>query len=394
MDVLAPASADAKHQIVTQPRGASDAASWASGTPARYGLAVLAVLAAVALRRVLTGVLDNSHVPFLFQFVAVLAAAAFGGLGPGLLATALATLAGYFLFVASPGGEHLSAQLIVFALEGCLISALGGWLHWARHRAESGDIARANLEKQMLEIGDKERRRFGHDLHDGLGQQLTGIALMSESLSHRLQAQGSPLVEQAEQITSLVSETIGWTRELARGLSPLTLETDGLLAALEELATRAKKLFGVTCTFDCEHDELPIADESAVHVYRIVQEAVSNSVKHGKAKRVVMRGIVTAGDGTGSAGGSGSAGGRQVIMTVTDDGSGLSAKTVAEPGIGLRIMQYRANLIGAKLSVVRATAQGGTIVTCTIPATDAGRLATSRLAAAANPASASARNGN
>src|SRR3954452_18220679 len=190
LDASAPARPDAKHQLVTQPRGTRDAANWASGTLARCRLAVLAVLGAVGVRRVLVGVLDNSHVPFLFQFVAVLAAAAFGGLGPWLLATALATLGGYFLFVASPGGDHLSAQLIVFALEGCLISALGGWLRWARRRAESGDIARANLEKQMLEIGDKERRRFGHDLHDGLGQQLTGIALMSESLSHRLQASG------------------------------------------------------------------------------------------------------------------------------------------------------------------------------------------------------------
>jgi len=348
------AAPDPKHALVTRPRatlGSNTRASTARSALARYGLAVVTVAAAVLLRRVLFGVL-GSQVPFLFQFVAVLASAAVGGLGPGLLATGLACIAAFFALVSPDAGEALSAQLTIFALEGCLISTLGGWLRWARRRAEAGDLARANLEKQMLEIGDKERRRFGHDLHDGLGQQLTGIALLSESLSHRLGSQNSPLVEQAEQITSLVSETIGWTRELARGLSPLTLETDGLVAALEELATRAKKLFGVTCTFDCEHADLPIADESAVHVYRIMQEAVSNSVKHGKARHVIIRAVIANGE---------------VTMTVSDDGSGLSAKTVAEPGIGLRIMQYRANLIGARLSVMRASAAGGTVVTCTVP---------------------------
>jgi signal transduction histidine kinase len=135
------------------------------------------------------------------------------------------------------------------------------------------------------------------------------------------------------------------------------------------LATRAKKLFGIACTFDCEYDEVPIPDESAVHVYRIIQEAVSNSVKHGKARHVVIRVVV---------GRAGSDGSDLVTMTVTDDGSGLSAKTVAHPGIGLRIMQYRANLIGAKLSVMRSTAQGGTIVTCAIP--------TDKVSGAAQPA--------
>lgn len=370
-----PVSGDGKHQLVSEPRVSRESSTtWERwrGALLRYGLAVLTVAAAVLSRRALGGVLGN-QVPFLLQFVAVLTSAAFGGLGPGLLATALASAAGYFLFVTPFGGEALWTQLIVFAFEGCLISALGGWLHRARRRAEAGDLARADLEKQMLDVSDKERRRFGHDLHDGLGQQLTGIALLSESLAHRLQGQASPLVEQAEQITSLVSETIGWTRELARGLSPLTLETDGLVAALEELATRAKKLFGVACTFDCEHDDLPIPDESAVHVYRIIQEAVSNSVKHGKAKNVVIRAVV-AGGAPGStataaaAAAAAAASAGEVTMTVTDDGSGLSAKTIAHPGIGLRIMQYRANLIGAKLSVMRATAGGGTIVSCAVPA--------------------------
>src|SRR5262249_49478808 len=129
----------------------------------------------------------------------------------------------------------------------------------------------------------------------------------------------------------------------------------GLVAAIDELAARATKLFNVTVRWDCEDDRLPVDEQSAGHVYRIVQEAVSNSVKHGKAKLVQIRAEV------------GRGGGQEVHVTVTDDGVGLSAKTVAQPGIGLRIMQYRAKLIGAKLSVARAAPSGGTIVSCIVP---------------------------
>jgi signal transduction histidine kinase len=138
----------------------------------------------------------------------------------------------------------------------------------------------------------------------------------------------------------------------------MTLETDGLAAAIEELAAGASKLFNVAVRWDCEFSRLPVDDESAIHIYRIVQEAISNSVKHGKAKTVHVRGAV----GTDG-----------VTVTIVDDGLGLSAKTVAQPGIGLRIMQYRAKLIGAKLLVARASARGGTIVSCTSPLARADR---------------------
>jgi signal transduction histidine kinase len=331
------------------------APGWWRGRLAQYAGAVAFVALAAGLRLTIAGVAQG-EIPFFLQFVAVVASAVLGGLGPGLLATALGAVAGYYLSHASGGAARmLGPEVRLFLLEGALISGLGAWLHAARRRAQSADIASAALEKQMLDVGDNERRRFGHDLHDGLGQQLTGIALLSESLAHSLAQQGSAHAGQAHQagrIAELVSETIGRTRELARGLSPLTLESDGLAAALEELASRATRLFNIDARWDCEHARLPVADESAVHVYRIVQEAVSNSVKHGKARRVRIRGSVTR---------------DTVTVTVEDDGSGLSAKTVAEPGIGLRIMQYRAKLIGATLSVARATQAGGTIVTCALP---------------------------
>lgn len=334
-----------KHELVTTPR-----IEPRRTTVQRYAIAIIAVALAGAARAAFWGVLAN-EMPFLLQFVAVAIAATIGGLGPALLATILGGTVGYFLASYGDPPQNTFAELRRFLLEASLISALGAWLAVARQRAQSSDVARAALEKQMIEVGDTERRRFGHDLHDGLGQQLTGIALLSESLSNQLTAQSSPQAAQAEQISELVSETIGWTRELARGLSPLTLETDGLAAALDELAKRANRLFNISCRFDTHSDELPIAEDAAVHVYRIVQEAISNSVRHGKAKHVEICAAVESG---------------MLTMTVTDDGSGLSAKTVAQPGLGLRIMQYRANLIGAKLHVARAAERGGTIVSCTL----------------------------
>ena len=116
------------------------------------------------------------------------------------------------------------------------------------------------------------------------------------------------------------------------------------------------RLFKIDCRFDSELDDLPIEDDRAIHVYRIVQEAISNSVRHGKAKNVRIAAATEDG---------------RIVMSVTDDGSGLSAKTVAHPGLGLRIMQYRANLIGAELHVARASEQGGTIVSCALPRANA-----------------------
>jgi signal transduction histidine kinase len=346
----------------------------------RYGIAVIAVALAGAARLALSATFSN-EVPFLLQLVAVAVAATIGGLGPGILATVLGAAMGFFLANAVANPEpNLGAELRRFLLEAAMISARGGWLAVVRQRADASEIARADLEKQMIEVGDKERRRFGHDLHDGLGQQLTGIALLSESLSKELASPNPPpaqqSAQQAEQISQLVSETIGWTRELARGLSPLTLETDGLVAAFEELAARAKRLFKINCIFDSELEELPIAEDRAIHVYRIVQEAISNSVRHGKAKNVRI-GAATQ-DG-------------RIVMTVTDDGSGLSAKTVAHPGLGLRIMQYRANLIGAELHVARASEKGGTIVSCALPREGATEARNDRNGEPAEPAESAAR---
>jgi signal transduction histidine kinase len=324
----------------------------------RYAFAVFVVLVAVTIRIAMDQLVPLKS-PFLLLFAAVMSAAAFGGLGPGVLATTLAAVASDFFMVGWP--SELSevritnhAQLVLFFLEGLFLSLLGAMLHNARERARAADATARRLEQKILDVSESERRRIGHDLHDGLGQHLTGIALQAKLLNQRLSAADVPEAEQAARIAKLVNESIAWTRDLARGLSPLSLE-GGLPAALEELAANASNLLGIRCTSQCEAPRVSLSRESVMHLYRIAQEAINNSVKHGKANRVEIG--ISADNG-------------QIVMSVADNGTGLSEKTRSNPGIGLQIMEYRARMIGASLSVERAPGPSGTIVRCSVPASD------------------------
>ncbi|HEX4125149.1 MAG TPA: sensor histidine kinase [Tepidisphaeraceae bacterium] len=293
----------------------------------------------------------GSNERVLILFIAVVVASVLGGLGPGLLATALVVCGEKAISASNPVGVGVAlVDLRLILAEGIVMSCLGGGLIAARRRARETESANQDLERRVLEIGEAERQRIGHDLHDGLGQVLTGIALLSESMAQRIHGGQLPDADQAETITRLVSEAIGNTRDLARNLAPLTLERDGLLAALEEHSQYAPQLYGITCRW--EHTGAPpnIDHSRALHLYRIAQEAVNNSVKHGRAPSVKISLEVTD---------------PMLRLAIIDDGSGLSPKTVASPGLGLRIMRYRARMIDALLTVERAGPAGGTIVTCT-----------------------------
>jgi signal transduction histidine kinase len=285
---------------------------------------------------------------FLLLFISILLAGMLGGLGPAVLAMLLVCAADYFL----RNNALSTAQLQILAVEGIFLSFIGGTLRIARLKASERLVANMRLEQQIIEIGDDERRRIGHDLHDGLGQHLTGISLLSETMAQQLEMGHSPDPTTIETVTRLVSEAVRITRDLAKSLSPVTLETDGLRAAIEELADTASDLFGIEC--NCEIDEkAPSLNRSqSLHVFRIVQEAVNNSVRHGKAKHVLIK--LACDD-------------KSLIVSVADDGSGLSQKTTSNPGLGLRIMQYRARMLDASLAIKRANDAGGTVVTCVCP---------------------------
>ena len=212
---------------------------------------------------------------------------------------------------------------------------------------------RKRLEKTILEIGEQERRKIGQDLHDGLGQHLTGIAFMGKVLEERL-AESSPAdAIEAAKIVKWLNESIKMTRELARGLLPVASEPQGLTSALEHWAYEVSELFHIDCRFECDpisvHDEV-LAD----HLYRLAQEAVNNAIKHGRAKSITIGLAVEKGGG---------------VLTIQDDGRGFELVQKSQSGLGLRIMSYRAKMINGSLSV-QSSLNAGTLVKCLFPIAD------------------------
>ena len=209
---------------------------------------------------------------------------------------------------------------------------------------------RRRLERDILRIGDREQQRMGQDLHDGLCQHLRGVALMSEMLEAKLRTREVPETDDAARITQLITEGVTQARRLVTGLSPVSPAPNGLMSALEALATTTEDLFGIPCAFTCAMPVL--VDDAAIanHLYRIAQEAVNNAVKHSGGRRVLID--LTKHDGT-------------IELTVRDDGVGLDSGVEHPQGMGLRIMAFRARMIDASLEILRGH-ERGTIVRCSV----------------------------
>jgi two-component system, LuxR family, sensor kinase FixL len=209
---------------------------------------------------------------------------------------------------------------------------------------------RKRLEKEILETSDREQRRIGQDLHDGLCQQLAGIELMSQVLEQNLSGKSEADAARVGEIAGHVREAISHTRLLARGLSPVTLESEGLMSALHELATNTKKIFKVECGFRCD-PPVPLNDQAvASQLFRIAQEAVSNAIRHGKSTQILIQLREQRG---------------RITVTISDNGSGFPKVLPKQKGMGLRIMQSRAGMIGATLVVDRSPS-GGVKVICSV----------------------------
>jgi two-component system CheB/CheR fusion protein len=210
---------------------------------------------------------------------------------------------------------------------------------------------RKHLEKTILEISAREQRRIGQDLHDGLGQHLTGIAFMSKVLEQKLMEKALPEAADAGKIVNLVNEAIHKTRELARGLLPVVSDAQGLMSALQQWAGEVEDLFAVSCRFQCFTPVLIHDDTAATHLYYVAREAVNNAIKHGHARHIVIR--LTADQHQGA-------------LTIQDDGCGIGSVIPGNKGMGLHLMNYRARMVGGSLEV-QSVSTGGTIVTCLFP---------------------------
>lgn len=210
---------------------------------------------------------------------------------------------------------------------------------------------RKRLEKTILEVSSREQQRIGQDLHDGLGQHLTGIAFMSKVQQQKLAEKGLPEAADAGKIVQLVNEAIHKTRELAHGLLPVMSDAHGLMSALHQCAREAREIFGIDCRFHCDSPVLIHDVNKATHLYHIAQEALSNAIRHSRARSIRIS--LTTAEGQGE-------------LAIADDGCGIPDIPAGSSGMGLHIMSYRARMIGGALDISRGAACG-TVVRCIFP---------------------------
>jgi len=211
---------------------------------------------------------------------------------------------------------------------------------------------RSRLERQVLEISDREQARIGQDIHDGLCQQLIGTAFQVNALEQSLRSERRPEAVRTQTIRALLDEAITESRRVCRGLYPVRLSTQGLLPALEELSAGVAEKYGIECGCEPDGNPPPCDVATATHLYRIAQEAVNNALKHSGARRIRID--LTCADGN-------------IILKVRDDGKGLPPDAQRGAGMGLHIMKYRAGLLGGSLHL-ESSAQGALVV-CQAPQT-------------------------
>ncbi len=211
---------------------------------------------------------------------------------------------------------------------------------------------RKQLESEIIEIANRERRRLGADLHDGLGQELTGISLMLRSFSKRAGLGAFEVSRELDEIITLVNHAIQSARKMALGISPVTLERGGLLPALQTLIGWSRTSYNIDARLSLSiRSPLLIGESAAAHLYLIVQEAINNSVKHGRARSIEVtlrtsRSLVS--------------------LSIVDDGVGIGEHAARDGGMGLKLMEYRSAVIGGVLKVKRL-ANGGTRVHSVCP---------------------------
>lgn len=302
----------------------------------------------------------------LLFLIPVLVVSRAGGLIPGALAAVFA--AATWLCAELAGGlDHghpvtpywnagmrLGTFLVAVGLVAAMKSLNAHLEERVRERTaalEAQIAEKRELEKNILAISDRERASIGLDLHDGLCQQLVSAAFSANLLHEELGENAKDEATRAGHIADLIDDAITQARNLARGLYPVRLETEGLETALQELATTLGRRFGIDCVAEGSAAVSLAHPDSGIHLYRIAQEAVVNAAKHSGAKSVVIRLRSTADDGR---------------LIIDDDGCGIRPETVNRNGMGLRIMEYRARMIGARFRIEQRSS-GGTRVVCEFP---------------------------
>lgn len=235
----------------------------------------------------------------------------------------------------------------------------GRLTHWV---ATQRDVTqRRLLEHQVLDASSRAQERIGQDLHDNLGQLLTGASFLARSLAERLAAEAHPQAAEAARVAELVRQGIEQARALARGLHPVDIEAGGLGVALERLAESVRDVYEIACTVEASVPPGAVRGARVVDLYRIAQEAVTNAIRHGRARRIRLR--LGPADAAARADDP-EAAPHDLLLEIADDGVGIPDEALEEGGgMGLHTMRYRARRLGGTLTVRRA-ANGGTVVRC------------------------------
>lgn len=211
-------------------------------------------------------------------------------------------------------------------------------------------VERRRIEKEILETIQEEQRRFGSQLHDGLCQELTGILMFVKGLTQKMEKENRLDIAELSKIMELLRETIGQARNTARGLYPGEMDGPSLMHSLQELTSNTQGVSGVSCQFHCPEPIFIDDNDVATHLYRIAQEGISNAVLHGKPQSIEVS--FTRNDG-------------HIILILKDDGMGFVYDPQSSKGIGLKIMKYRAHMMGGTFQIEQNSPRG-VILTCSL----------------------------
>ena len=295
----------------------------------------------------------------LFYLLPISLAAWFGsfltGLGIAVVSIAVSMLSDVAAGGPGPSFWNAGMAFVSYALFAGVLSKLRRLVGELDRRVQERTAAlqrevaeRQRLDREIGQVADRERRRLGQDLHDRLGQHLTGTALAAQVLKDKLATKSAPEVSEAEKLVRYVEEGIDLTRNLARGFFSPELEAEGLSVALEGLAENISERFAINCIFHGE-ESIPVRDSAvATQLYRIAQEATTNAAKHAAAENIDIRVTVD---------------GSELVLAISDNGVGIPDNLSDSKGLGLRLMRHGAALIGATLSVQR-NGGSGTVATC------------------------------
>jgi len=296
----------------------------------------------------------------LFYFLPISLAAWFGTFAFGIAIVVVCVIVWVLSDLASGipalGFWNIGTAFASYALFAGVLSKLGTLVRELDRRVQERTAAleremaeHRRLDQEIAQIADRERRRLGHDLHDSLGQHLTGTALAAQVLKEKLAARSAPETGEAEKLVRCVEEGIDLTRNLARGFFSPELDAEGLVVALQHLAETVRERFGIECVLNGD-ESIRIHDSTVANqLFQIAQEAVTNSVKHAAATQIDIQLAMN---------------GPELCLSITDDGVGFPDKPRSE-GLGLRLMRHSAALSGATFDV-RRNGENGTIATCRV----------------------------